>query len=547
MSAPSWTKGSLLALGLLTIAYLVPGLLGHEPWKPDEPYTFGVVRTMLASHDWLVPMVSGLPFVEKPPLYYWVAALFTTALSPGLAPHDAARLATTFFVAVSLLATAAAARLCWGNGAGAIAVLLFLGTLGLEGHAQRMQVDHALMAGFALAVLGFAGFSQRRAWSGVVLGLGIGVGFLAKGLLAPGAIGLAAVMLPMFFREWRGGGYERQLGYAVLVAAPAMLPWPALLWLRDPLLFHEWFWENNVGRFAGFSIGKLGGTSEPGFWPQTLPWFLFPLWIFALGSLRREGRNAGRQPGMQVGITLTLVVGLVLLTSASGRAIYALPLLPPLVLMSISSARTPEANLAGALRITSIAIGALAIVFLWGVWAAVLATHRVPEWTRLHEHLPVPFDMPLDPWAVGSAGALTAGFVLLVALRTRLPRPALMLWVGAVALSWGLAMTLLLPWLDASKAYREVFGDAARHLPPGTRCVVLYGLGESERAMVDYYMHVTPRTAGVREDECEAALWMGSSNTLHHYPDARVWRPIWSGSRPGEMWERFELFTRAAK
>ncbi|HET9653521.1 MAG TPA: glycosyltransferase family 39 protein, partial [Usitatibacter sp.] len=474
-------------------------------------------------------------------------ALFTSLSSTGMPVHDAARLATTFFVLVSLLATAAAARLCWGPGSGAIAVLLYLATLGLEGHAQRMQVDHALMAGFALAVLGLAAFTQGRAWSGAVLGLGIGIGFLAKGLIAPGAIGLAAALLPVFFREWRDRRYGEQLLYAAAVALPAAMPWPLLLWLRDPLLFHEWFWENNVGRFAGFSIGKLGGTSEPGFWPQTLPWFLFPLWVFSLGSLRREGRGAGRQPGMQIGITLTLVVGLVLLTSASGRAIYALPLLPPMVLMSIPSASTPEAALARTLRITAIAIGTLAAIFFWGIWGTVLATSRVPAWTRLQEHLPVPFDMPVGVWTVGGAVALTAGFLALVAFRSRLPRPALTLWVGSVALAWGLAMTLLLPWFDASKSYREVFTEASRHLPPDTRCIVLYGLGESERAMVEYYMHVPPRSAGVREQECGAALWMGSVTTLHHYPDARMWKPVWSGNRPGELSERFELFAHAAK
>lgn len=545
MSAPnSWTKGPLLALALLALAYLLPGLLGHEPWKPDEPYTFGVVRTMLASHDWIVPMVSGLPFVEKPPLYYWVACFFASAFSPWLPLHDAARLATTFFVLVSLSATAAAARLAWGSGAGAVAVLLYLATLGLEGHAQRMQVDHALMAGFALAVLGLAAFTQRRSWSGVALGIGVGIGFLAKGLIAPGAIGLAALLLPVFFREWRERRYGEQLTYAAAVALPAVVVWPFILWLRDAGLFHEWFWENNVGRFVGYSIGKLGGTSEPGFWPQTLPWFLFPLWVYALGSLRREGRNAWRQPGMQIGLTLTLVVGLVLLTSASGRAIYALPLLPPMVLMSVSAARTPETALARTFRVTSIAIGIAAAAFFWWIWATVLATGRVPEWTRLQEHLPVPFRMPVEGWTLSAALALTAGFLAMAVLRERLPRPALMLWVGAVTLAWGLAMTLLLPWFDASKGYREVFTEAARHLPPQPRCIVMYGLGESERAMVEYYMQVPPRTAGVREDECGALLWMGSASTDHGRPVGATWKSVWSGSRPGELSERFELFAR---
>jgi hypothetical protein len=186
-----------------------------------------------------------------------------------------------------------------------------------------------------------------------------------------------------------------------------------------------------------------------------------------------------------------------------------------------------------------------ATVFFWSVWATVLLTGSVPAWTRLQDYLPVPFQMPIEAWALSGAVVLTAGFFAMVAWRRRLPHPALMLWVGAVTLAWGLAMTLLLPWFDASKAYREVFTDAARHLPPDTRCIVLYHMGESERAMVDYYMNVPPRTAGVRENECGALLWRRSATTGHGRPVGPTWKSVWSGSRPAERAEQFELFVRA--
>src|SRR5207253_2524138 len=83
---------------------------GHDPWKADEPYTFGVVYHMLRSGDWIVPTVGGQPFVEKPPLYYWVSWATAAAASPWLALHDAARLASAVFVVIGIVATAWAAR-----------------------------------------------------------------------------------------------------------------------------------------------------------------------------------------------------------------------------------------------------------------------------------------------------------------------------------------------------------------------------------------------------------------------------------------------------
>jgi hypothetical protein len=46
---------------------------------------------MLQSGDWLVPTLAGEPFMDKPPLFYWTAALFAKLFSPLLPLHDGAR------------------------------------------------------------------------------------------------------------------------------------------------------------------------------------------------------------------------------------------------------------------------------------------------------------------------------------------------------------------------------------------------------------------------------------------------------------------------
>src|SRR5438309_5020008 len=63
------TVGSAFALAALIVTYLLPGVVGHDPWKQDEAYTFGIVLHMLESGDWVVPTLAGQPFMEKPPLF----------------------------------------------------------------------------------------------------------------------------------------------------------------------------------------------------------------------------------------------------------------------------------------------------------------------------------------------------------------------------------------------------------------------------------------------------------------------------------------------
>src|SRR3954469_20044334 len=122
---------------LITAMYLLPGLVGHDPWRPDEIYAFGIVYDFLSSSaDWIVPTVAGVPFMEKPPLLYWVAAAFARTFSGWLPLHDGARLAVGFFMGISCLATALAARQWWGNGAGRLSLLVLLSCVGLVQHAH---------------------------------------------------------------------------------------------------------------------------------------------------------------------------------------------------------------------------------------------------------------------------------------------------------------------------------------------------------------------------------------------------------------------------
>lgn len=539
-ASPRWQA---VAIALLIAAYALPGLFGHDPWKPDEPYTFGAVLHMLRSGDAVVPSVGAQPFMEKPPLYYWVSWAAAKLASPPLALHDAARLASLAFVLASLAATAAAAALLWGEGAAALATLLFLGTLGLEGNAQRMQVDLAILAGFAIAVLGFAGCARARAWGGVVLGVGIGIGFLGKGLFAPAVIGLTALLLPLFFRDWRTRRYFVQLVYALAAAMPFLIIWPLALLSRSEKLFREWIWDNNLGRFAGYATTFLGAGHDRGDFGQAFVWFLFPTWLYVVGAVYREGRRSWYQPAMQIGLTMLTVGALTLVLSASLREVYFLPLVPATVLAGVVALRGPESRYQKTLgAFALVAGGALALV-AWTVWAMLLVIGTIPGWMPFAQRMPTQFEMPFSPTAFAFAVLLTAGFGMLVRLRERLAAPSLTLWVGALALGWGLVHTLWLPWLDNARSYRALFAQIAQRLPPDTRCVVMDGPGESERAMFEYFVGVAPRQRFMREDECRAYLWKGD-RVKGHRPYGPGLDPIWTGARPGDPDERFDLVVK---
>src|SRR5690606_32478901 len=54
LAATSWTRALIL---------------------PDEGRYVGVAWNMLSTGEWWTPLLNGLPFFHKPPLFYWITAL----------------------------------------------------------------------------------------------------------------------------------------------------------------------------------------------------------------------------------------------------------------------------------------------------------------------------------------------------------------------------------------------------------------------------------------------------------------------------------------
>jgi len=84
---------------VVCITWLLPGLIGHDPWKYDEAVVFGVVSDILRTGDWISFRIAEEPFFGKAPLFVWTAALLGKLLGGIMPLHDAARLAAGVYVA----------------------------------------------------------------------------------------------------------------------------------------------------------------------------------------------------------------------------------------------------------------------------------------------------------------------------------------------------------------------------------------------------------------------------------------------------------------
>jgi 4-amino-4-deoxy-L-arabinose transferase-like glycosyltransferase len=199
-----------IPLLLLVSALLLYPCLDFRLFEPDEGRYAQIPREMLTRGDWLVPTLLDEPYLDKPPLCYWLVLLsyrmfgvaaWSARLVPALAVQ--ATILVTYFLSRRLLGERAA---FWGS-------LLLALSPGLASMGRMLVLDGLLTLWVTLALLsGLRAIAGRRLsrgwWATMSVALGLGV-------LTKGPIALVLVLVPFLAHRWltgsRRGRFETSL------------------------------------------------------------------------------------------------------------------------------------------------------------------------------------------------------------------------------------------------------------------------------------------------------------------------------------------------
>lgn len=523
------------ALALLVAAFLLPGLIGHAPWKTEDAVGFGVVWQMLQDGGWLTPRLAGEPWFDDGPLYFWVAAIFVKALGSVLPPPDAARFASALFVLLALWFVRLASRELYGRVQGDLSALAFMGCVGLMWHAHEVAAETAMLAGVAAAYYGLAIAHKKPLKGGVVFGLGAAIAFLAKGLPALAHPLLAALLVLPLSAFVHARNYAIAVGVGVAVVAPFVIGWPLLLRSAAPQYFDGWLsWQVT----AVASAATMDSTLDL---LKLLSWAAWPAWPLTLWASWAYRRHL-RDPGFAVPFVGTFVALVLLAFAGVDREMDALAILVPLAIPAGSAAVALRRGAANALTWFALMTFSLLAAASWFMWVAMMT--GVPERTYRNVMKLVPGFVPEFAWLpFAVAVALTAAWAVLVARCDRSTLRSVPFWSAGMALSWGIATTIWLPWIDHGKSYAAVGAGMARALPQKVACIESRGLGETQRAAFHFHAGVVTLRAEIHgRTKCPYLLVQSVASAPAADP-GREWRRVWEGARPRDR-ERYRLYRR---
>ena len=157
---------------------------------PDEGLYAEIAREMVTRGDWVIPHVNGLPYLEKPPLYFWLTASTFRLFGPS---EWATRLWSAISALGTVLLTWRIGRRLYGAQAGLLAGVVVATVVGNALYVRRASTDQLFVFCLTLAMYGFLRDAERPD-RGRARFLFVYVG-AALGVLAKGFIGLVFPVL----------------------------------------------------------------------------------------------------------------------------------------------------------------------------------------------------------------------------------------------------------------------------------------------------------------------------------------------------------------
>lgn len=303
--------------------------LGIRPYMtPSEARYIELPRQMLATGDWLTPRINGVPYFEKPPLFYWMQALVMLPFGTG---EFAGRFVTAILTSLTCVSTYALARLLYGRAAG----LLAAGVLAscIMGYClSRIAMLDVPVAFFITLCLAFflgAQHTERRTRKRnryLAMYAACALAVMSKGLI--GAV-LPALVIGAWIALLGRWHLLKQVhllkGLLLFIAITA--PWHVLMAQEHPEFLKFYFIHEHITRY----LTNAHKRTEPWWFFTIITWLGLLPWSGLLPSLCK--RLVWRNPDTLF-LLLWIILPLAFFSNSHSKLVpYIFVIFPPLCIL----------------------------------------------------------------------------------------------------------------------------------------------------------------------------------------------------------------------
>ncbi|MCW5590410.1 MAG: glycosyltransferase family 39 protein [Legionellales bacterium] len=325
-------------LAFFALCVIFFSLLAARPLdNPDEGRYSNIPLHMALYNQYVTPRVNGLPFLDKPPFFFWVEAIAIKLLGSKIWVF---RFVPALFALLGCLLTYWFASTIFDRETGFLSGLMLATNPLYIGGAYYVNVDMTVAVLIAASLMCFLvgiGAENKNLPSAKPLLLYSAYALAALATLTKGLIGIVFPMLIigtwiLFTRRW-AILKQMRLVTGLLLYSIITIPWFVLVTLENPGFLHYFFIYEQFDRF-----------SQSGFNNQ-MPWFfyvmalligLFPWSVLFYPTLRMQIRDYKKHAYLIIWFLATLIFFSI---PKSKIISYILPAVFPFVILLACFAR----------------------------------------------------------------------------------------------------------------------------------------------------------------------------------------------------------------
>lgn len=269
-------KGATLdCLIIGSVAFLLYFIfLGSYPLTiPDEGRYSDIVRIMLQSGNYVTPLLNGIPFLDKPPLYFWIQTFFARLI--GLNEWGL-RLWPVIIAVIGCIATYLAGRRLFNRRTGWLGAII-LGTNLLYfvmAHVANIDLTVAIFISISLllSLIALEKTEQNTRYFYLAY-LFAALAILTKGLIGIVFPAMIIGLWILILNQWKTIK-QMHLFTGMLLIVVICAPWFILAEHENPGFLHYFFYTQQVYRYVATEFNSHYGAW---FYPAliligTLPW-----------------------------------------------------------------------------------------------------------------------------------------------------------------------------------------------------------------------------------------------------------------------------------